>query len=195
MKIKLVLEPVQSVNWPKVRFEVNKNIIFDDYCKPNEGKYFVWNVYLENLKDNNEIIVTHYDKKQSDTIIDDEGNIEKDRAIMLKSLEFDGEPVPEVILYDQKFYPDWPDTPDYIKNNLYFGFNGYYVYNFPKNVQSMYYNNLLSKEMIANINNKKIINLPSGEQVESFEFNGKLTQADAKESVTIDELYERINEN
>ena len=59
----------------------------------------------------------------------------------------------------------------------------------------MYYNNLLSKEMIANINNKKIINLPSGEQVESFEFNGKLTQADAKESVTIDELYERINEN
>ena len=49
--------------------------------------------------------------------------------------------------------------------------------------------------MIANINNKKIINLPSGEQVESFEFNGKLTQADAKESVTIDELYERINEN
>ena len=120
----------------------------------------------------------------------------KIRAIILKSIEFDDLTVPEVLLYNQKFYPDWPDQPNFITNDLYFGYNGKYIYEFGNDSWKLYYNNLLKKELLANIHNKQLIQLPNGEEIESFEFNGKLVSANAKESVSLQELYERVtNEN
>ena len=59
-----------------------------------------------------------------------------------------------------------------------------------------YYNNLIEKERLANISNKKEIIRPDGKKVEAFEFTGKLVESGKKESMTIEELYKRVvNEN
>ena len=196
MKVKIIIEPTFSNNWPNLRLEINQEEMFNGFCKPNKENYFVWYEDVSNLLEENILKITHYNKKGQDTIVDDEGNIQKDRSIILKSIEFDNMSVPDVILYDQKFYPDWPGQPTYIKNNLYFGYNGTYVFKFQKNSKIMYYQNLIQKEMLANINNKKILTLPSGEQIESFEFNGKFVDSAKKDSVTIDDLYQAVtNEN
>ena len=198
MKVKIVLEPTHSKQWPKLKLTVRDNVIFDGFCEPNNGKFFSWTIYLEdsNLQKQNSIVIEHYDKQGSDTECDQEGNVVSDRAIILKSIEFDDLTVPEVLLYNQKFYPDWPDQPKFITNDLYFGYNGKYIYEFGNDSWKLYYNNLLKKELLANIHNKQLIQLPNGEEIESFEFNGKLVSADAKESVSLQELYERvINEN
>ena len=198
MKVKIVLEPTHSKQWPKLKLTVRDNVIFDGFCEPNNGKFFSWKIYLEdsNLQKQNSIVIEHYDKQGSDTECDQEGNVVSDRAIILKSIEFDDLTVPEVLLYNQKFYPDWPDQPKFITNDLYFGYNGKYIYEFGNDSWKLYYNNLLKKELLANIHNKQLIQLPNGEEIESFEFNGKLVSADAKESVSLQELYERvINEN
>jgi len=197
MKIQIIIEPTFSKQWPKLRIRLNDTDWFNDFCKPNEGKHFVLTMYPEeiNLQDSNAISIKHYDKSRNDTIVDKEGNIEKDRAIILKSISFNDLKVPEVILYKQRFFPDWPDQPFYTTNNLYFGYNGEYFYNFKKDVNKMYYENLIRKELQVNINNKKIMTLPSGEEIESFEFTGKLVSGSEKENITLDELYNIVNKN
>ena len=192
MKIKITIEPFYSLNWPMVKIQVKDHKIYNGLCKPNEGKYFVWNVHLENVDQFNTIEITHFGKKGKETILDTEGNIVSDRAIALKSLEFDDMRVPDVILYQNKFYPDWPDQPEFITNNLYFGYNGTYKFNFLENPHKMYFQHLLEKELIANINNKKIMQLPNGEEVESFEFNGKSVSGHEKEKTTIEDLYQSV---
>jgi hypothetical protein len=175
-----------------VKIQIKDHKIYNGLCKPNEGKYFVWNVHLENVDQFNTIEITHFGKKGKETILDTEGNIVSDRAIALKSLEFDDMRVPDVILYQNKFYPDWPDQPEFITNNLYFGYNGTYKFNFLENPHKMYFQHLLEKELIANINNKKIMQLPNGEEVESFEFNGKSVSGHEKEKTTIEDLYQSV---
>jgi len=192
MKIKITIEPFYSLRWPMVKIKVKNYDIYEGVCKPNEGKFFVWHVHLENVDQSNTIEITHFDKSGRETILDDEGNIVSDRAIALKSLEFDDLRVPDVILYQNKFYPDWPDQPEFITNNLYFGYNGTYKFNFLENPQKMHFQNLLDKELIANINNKKIMQLPNGEEVESFEFNGKAVSGNEKNTATIEDLYQKV---
>ncbi len=58
----------------------------------------------------------------------------------------------------------------------------------------MYYKKLITKEMLANTHNKQIMTLPSGEEIESFEFTGKLVSGSQKESITLDELYKIVND-
>ena len=56
----------------------------------------------------------------------------------------------------------------------------------------MYFKNLLLKEKLANKYNKKIIQLPSGKEIESFEFNGIMVDSEKKDSVTIEDLYKAV---
>jgi len=192
MKIKIIIEPFYSFNWPCVKIDVNENVLYEGICKPNIGKYFEFEKEVKNTHEKNVLQITHYNKKGQDTVVDDEGNIVSDRALFLKSLIFDNLNVPDVILYQSKFYPNWPGQPKFITNNLYFGFNGTYEFEFSNNSNKMYYEHLLQKELIANINNKKVIHLPSGEKVESFEFNGKLVSGNKKETATIEDLYQSV---
>tara|TARA_B110000211_G_C14039815_1_gene536262 strand:- start:68 stop:658 length:591 start_codon:yes stop_codon:yes gene_type:complete len=196
MKIKITIEPSFSVKWPTLEICINGKQLYDGVCEPIHKNYFIWNCDLEDVHPKNVLEIKHKDKKAKETQTDDEGNITADRAIMLKNLEFDDLSVPEVVLYNNRFYPDWPEQPEYIVNNLYFGFNGSYIFEFSNNSKKMYFNNLLRQEHIANRNNKKIIQLPNGETVESYEFNGELVDGNQKDTITIEQLYQRvINEN
>ena len=192
MKIKIILESCYSKGWPNVEIKVNDSILYDDICEPEE-KYFILEKDIELEYTNNSLQITHYGKRGNDSITDAEGNIIKDKAIILKSVSFDNYNIPEVILYQQKFYPNWEGQPEFITNNLYFGFNGTYELKFEKNVKKWYYNLLLEKERLANINNKKEMVLSNGTVVESFEFTGRYINANNDAGITIDELYDMIN--
>jgi hypothetical protein len=192
MKIRIIIEPIRSAKWPMLEVCINGKSFYDGVCEPNQENYFVWNFHLENVLPENTLEIKHQDKKAKETKIDSEGNIIADRAIVLKSLQFDDLSVPEVVLYNNRFYPDWPGQPEYIINNLYFGFNGSYIFEFTDDAKKMYFDNLLRQERIANRNNKKTIQLPNGETVESYEFNGKLVSGTERDTITIEELYQRV---
>ena len=204
MKIQVRIEPTFSLKWPKVHLKFNNYTLYNGLCEPNSGKYFAWTHHAETLVHENKLSIEHYDKDGKETITDDNNETSKDRAIILKSIIIDGHDVPEVVLFDKPFYINWTERqirdqkhrPKYIKNNLYFGFNGTYEYTFEANSEQHYYNNLIEKERLANISNKKEIIRPDGKKVEAFEFTGKLVESGEKESMTIEELYKRVvNEN
>lgn len=191
MKLDIVIEPTYSVKWPMVRVSINGVILYEGECKPNHKDYFKL-TFDHQVKSRNMLEIEHFDKNGKETILDSEGNIISDRAISLKSIAFDELPVPEVVLYQQKFFPKWPDQPAVLKGNLYFGFNGIFTMEFGDDSEKIYFNNLLTKELIANINNKKTMQLPSGETVETFEFNGSTVNANEPDTTTIETLYERV---
>ena len=203
MKIQIKIEPLFSVKWPMVRLRFNNYTLYDGVCEPNTGQYFVWTHHAENLNSENRLSIEHYDKDGKETITDNNSDTIKDRAIILKSIVIDEHDVPEVVLFDKPFYIHWTERqkrdqehrPKFIKNNLYFGYNGIYEYVFGQDSEKHYYNNLIEKERLANISNKKEIVLPDGKKVEAFEFTGKLVDSAEKESITIEELYKRVNEN
>lgn len=200
MKILITIEPIRSVRWPKLKLLVNKTVLHDGFCLPNNKKYFTLAHDLTEPLAENKITIVHYDKDGRETITDSNNDTISDRAIILKSISIDGYDVPEVVLFDKPFYINWTtrqkteqqDHPEYIKNNLYFGYNGMYEYTFGIDGEEHYYNNLIEKERMANISNKKVIVRPDGKQVEAFEFTGKLVDSAEKESITIQELYKRV---
>ena len=132
--------------------------------------------------------------------MDTNGDIVSDRALILKTIKIDGEQVPEVVLYDNKFTVDWTtkqinentNRPATIKNNLYFGYNGTYKYCFGNDSQKHYFENLIEKERLANIANKKIIVGLDGKEREAFEFTGKLVDGAQQVTATITDLYNQI---
>ena len=200
MQIEIKIEPTFSFSWPMVKINVNKHMVFDGLCKPNYGKHFVQDIELENPMEKNTLSIEHYDKKGKETVVNQNGDVLSDRAIILKSIKIDGNEIPEVILYDHDFIVNWSkqqlkdniESPNTIKNNLYFGYNGVYNYYFSNDSRKDYFRNLIEKERLANISNKQEMTLPSGEVVEVFEFTGKLVDSNQKEAMTISELYEKV---
>ena len=201
MLIEIVVEPKRSIRWPKMKLSVNDRTIHDDFCIPNKQNYFIIEHVLEDPAMENVISLTHYDKDGRETIVDDEGETISDRAIILKSIKIEKHPVPEVVLYDKAFNVKYtrqqlkenPKGKTSIKNNLYFGYNGTYQYRFGNDGQKHYFENLIEKERLANIYNKKTITRPDGKVVEAFEFTGKLVEGGQKEAMTIEELHKTVN--
>ena len=201
MLIEITIEPKKSVRWPKMKLTINDVIIHDDFCLPNNKNYLVIKHELQNPKQENTISLTHFDKVGNETMLDNEGETVSDRAIILRSIKIGEHAVPEVVLYDKTFNAQFtpeqikedPTRESSIKYNLYFGYNGTYEYKFSDDSQKHYFENLLEKERLANISNKKTITRPDGKVVEAFEFTGKLVESGQKEFMTIEELYKTVN--
>jgi len=200
MDIKIIIEPVFSFKWPMVRISINDKICFDGTCEPNDNNFFIYKTNIDPIEKNN-IQIEHYDKKGEETVVDDDGEVISDRALILKSIILDDFNIPEVILYDRSFRVNWTtdqlrenkDLPKEIKNNLYFGHNGTYRFEFGSDSAREYYLCLLEKERIANVHNKKEMRDSTGKLVEVFEFTGRLVDSNEKDSITIDELHQMIN--
>ena len=134
--------------------------------------------------------------------MDSTGDIISDRALILRSIRIDDSHIPEVILHDKSFKINWTDEqlketkdrPEYIKDNLYFGYNGVYKFTFSNDSTREHFINLIEKERIANVRNKKEIVRPDGKTVEAFEFTGTLVDSNETVTVTIEQLYNRIND-
>jgi len=201
MIVEIVIEPSRSVRWPKMRLCINNHVLHDDFCHPNtENNLFVLSHNLTDPLEQNTISITHYDKDGKETIVDENGDTVSDRALILKTIKIDGEQVPEVVLFDKTFSIAWtskqlnenPHRPDTIKNNLYFGYNGTYKYCFGNDSRKHYFENLIEKERLANIANKKLIIGPDGKEREAFEFTGKLVDGAQQVTADITDLYNQI---
>jgi hypothetical protein len=203
MKVKIKIEPTLSVKWPNLRLSINGKQIHQGQCKPNNEKYFTIETDITNfVQTQNTIQIEHYGKSGRETIVNDDGDVVSDKALILKSISIDDYSVPEVVLHDRPFKINWtadqlrenPHRPAQIKNNLYFGYNGVYEYTFGNDSAKEHFINLIEKERIANIHNKKEIVRPDGKVVEAFEFTGQLVDSNQAETVTIEQLYKRIND-
>ena len=200
MKIQIKIEPTFSVQWPKLRLKFNDEILHEGYCEPNDNSYFVFIHHTETLLDQNTISIEHYDKMGAETVLNEDGDTLTDRALILRSIKIDDHEVPEVVLFDRPLTVNWTgrqvrdhaDRPTKITNSLYFGHNGTYTYEFGNDSVKLHYVNLIEKERLANIANKKEIVRPDGKVVEAFEFTGKLVDSEEKESMTIEELHKTV---
>jgi len=199
MKIKIKIEPTFSVKWPMLRVKINDMVVHDGICEPTESKFFILQKdIMPNTR--NSIEIQHYDKKGRETVTDQNGEVVSDRALILKSISLDGYEIPELTLHDKEFEVHWTkeqikedhNRPSTIKNNLYFGYNGIYRLEFGNDGAKEYFHNLIEKERIANIHNKKEMIGPDGRRIEVFEFTGRLVDSNEEEAITIAQLYERI---
>ena len=201
MKIEIKIEPTFSVKWPMLRVKINGMIMYDGICEPNEKKFFIMEKEIAPAT-RNILEIQHYDKQGKETVIDDHGEIVSDRALILRSISLDGYAIPELILHDKEFAVHWTKEqikedhirPSTIKNNLYFGYNGIYRIGFGNDGAKEYFHNLIEKERIANIHNKKEMIGPDGRKIEVFEFTGRLVDSNEEEAMTIAQLYERIQD-
>ncbi len=200
MKIQIKIEPTFSIQWPKLRLKFNDEILHEGFCEPNNNSHFIFVHDTDRMLENNIITIEHYDKKGAETVLDKDGDTLSDRAIILRSIKIGDHEVPEVVLFDKPLQVNWTerqmrdhaDRQTEIRNSLYFGHNGTYTYKFSNDSVKLHYVNLIEKERLANIANKKEIVRPDGKVVEAFEFTGKLVDSEEKESITIEELYRTV---
>jgi hypothetical protein len=202
MRIEIKIEPTHSTGWPNLRLSVNRLTLFDGECRPNEGEYFKWTHYADDnsLSDSNKLYIEHYGKDGKETRLDEKGEAIADKALILRSIKIDEYDIPEVILYNQPFHVKWTSSqlkenknrPRSIINNLYFGYNGIYEYEFSNDSVKDYYKNLFEKERLANIANKKTITRTDGKIVEAYEFQGELIDGTEPTVITIEDLYKKV---
>jgi hypothetical protein len=157
MKIKIKLS---SYNQPTIRISVNSIVYFDSTLH-NQLTEIEFDAVLQ---DNNQLSIEHFGKKNEDTICDQAGQIISDRAAELISITIGKYEIPKNILFKQPFAVKWPENliqdaekenrtlPDCLYNNLYFGFNGTYTFNFVKDLRKDYYYYFWQMERDANHN-------------------------------------------
>jgi hypothetical protein len=149
--------------------------------------------------DNNTLKIKHYNKTNQDTIVDAQGNITGDLSVELVSIHIDNIKIIDTVLYSMPFFVQWPDNmledyrnknqepPEYIDNNLYFGFNGVYQFSFSGDVVSEYYNQFWLDEVQAHKNQTQ-----QGNDSEVFDRMGEKVAVDENSEFTIYDLEKLV---
>lgn len=157
MNIKITL---LSYNRPTVRISVN-NIVYFDSVLLNRLTEIEFNA---DVQDANQLSIEHFGKTNQDTICDDAGQIISDRAAELVGITIAKYEIPRNILFKQPFAVQWPENliqdakrenrilPNCLYNNLYFGFNGTYTFDFARDLRKDYYYYFWQMERDANHN-------------------------------------------
>lgn len=157
MKIKIKLS---SYNQPTVRIAVNRVVYFDSALHTQLTEI----EFDADIQDHNQLSIEHFGKTNRDTICNEEGQIISDRAAELIGVTIGKYEIPKNILFKQPFAVKWPENlvknaekenrtlPDCLYNNLYFGFNGTYTFDFAKDMRKDYYYYFWQMERDANHN-------------------------------------------
>jgi|MDTC01.1.fsa_nt_gb hypothetical protein len=162
--------------WPTARIFANKDCVYDGFIE--DVRTFDFNI--DHVYKSNLLRIQHYGKTNEDTICDSDWNIIEDKSVELVDLKFNGLSVLPTVLYDKFFYVDWPENivedyknkgetpPEYITNNLYFGFNGTYEFDFSNRIENDYYESFWVDEAKAHQNQSLDDNLfvRDGEEVD-----------------------------
>jgi hypothetical protein len=195
MKIKIVLKGNSSTNKnPMSKITINNQDYFDGEVVGERDFIFYFNPI-----ENNTLQIEHYNKTNDDTIVDQSGKIISDLSIELMSIHIDGVEILDTVLYSMPYYVKWPqnivedyrsknqELPEYIENNLYFGFNGVYKFAFSDNVVVEYYKQFWLDEVQAHKNQTK-----SSLDKEVFERMGKKVAIDENSDFTIYDLEKLV---
>ena len=195
MKIKIVLKGNSSTNKnPMSKITINNQDYFDGEVVGERDFIFYFNPI-----ENNTLQIEHYNKTNDDTIVDQSGKIISDLSIELMSIHIDGVEILDTVLYSMPYYVKWPqnivedyrsknqELPEYIENNLYFGFNGVYKFAFSDNVVVEYYKQFWLDEVQAHKNQTQ-----SSLDKEVFERMGKKVAIDENSDFTIYDLEKLV---
>jgi len=199
MKIALELQGHYSNSGPFCLIEVNNQILHRGILEQGDN---VLEFEIQPL-DLNTLRIHHMLKSNEDTIVDSDGNITADKAIELTSLSIEEIKILDTVLYNKPYYVKWPNNlaqdfvdrgetvPEYIKNTLYFGFNGYYEFDFVGDFLKQYYRQFWENEEQAHNNQTKLISV-GGQEVEAFERFGSDTAINQEFDLTIHDLAKMI---
>ena len=156
-------------------------------------------IYYIKPEKNNILKIQHYNKTNEDTIVDAQGKIQQDLSVELASLHIDDVEIMETVLFSMPFYVDWPENikddyhnkgevpPEYIENNLYFGFNGTYKFAFSDDVVVEYYKQFWLDEVQAHKNQTQ-----KSQDTEVFERMGEKVAVDENSNFTIYDLEKLV---
>lgn len=193
MNIKIKLKCHASTENPKYRIIIN-DVIFFDKQATSDYETIDFDVNLSNKE--HLLIIEHYDKRDSDTLVDSNGNITADKAIEVESISIDNYAIPRNIIFSKKFYPIWPEhfetDQEFITNNTFLGFNGKYVFDFSVPFASTYYSYFWEMEKDANIKFQKV---DADTKEEYFEAYGLKLKVDNNFSYTLTDLKKMIEDN
>jgi hypothetical protein len=198
MKIEIVLKGngIHNKN-PMVNLSVNDIEHHDGEVAGTE--HFVFN--FEPIK-HNILKIKHYNKTNQDTIVNAQGNITEDLSLELVSIYVDNVEIIGTVLYSMPFFVQWPENiledyrsknqepPEYIDNNLYFGFNGVYQYSFSGDVVSEYYNQFWLDEAQAHKNQTQ-----KNDDSEVFDRMGEKVAVNENSEFTIYDLEKLVLTN
>lgn len=183
---------------PSIKISVNDAVLYNGFIDCNEKEY---SFDVEPMHQN-QLTIEHYNKQNSDTVIDKNGNIVEDLSIELVSIEIDDVKILETVLYNMPFYVNWPDNliedfknkgelvPEYITNNLYFGFNGIYKFDFSNNILVDYYKQFWFDETQAHQNQTLSYN---GQEI--FNRMGVTVEINKDSDFTIHDLKRMVIDN
>lgn len=159
MQIKITLKSHKSTDYPSVKIIYNNNLYFDNKLSSRLSEIVL---DIDTVNANNLLEIQHYNKSNSDTLCNDKGEIVADKAVELESISLDSFQIPKQILFKKKFYVEWPlnlleeakingkKMPDYLDNNLFFGFNGTYKFDFKQEYKKEYFSYFWQMEKEAN---------------------------------------------
>jgi len=145
---------------PTIRISVNSIVYFESILHNRLTEI----EFDADLQDNNQLSIEHFGKTNQDTICDETGQIISDRAAELVSITIGKYEIPRNILFKQPFEVKWPENliedaerenqtlPSCLYNNLYFGFNGTYTFDFAEDLRKDYYYYFWQMERDANHN-------------------------------------------
>ena len=145
---------------PTIRISVNGFVYFDSVLHNRLTEI----EFDAGLQDSNQLSIEHFGKTNQDTICDETGQIISDRAAELVSINIGKYEIPKNILFKQPFAVRWPENlvedaerenrtlPGCLYNNLYFGFNGIYTFDFSGDLRKDYYYYFWQMERDANHN-------------------------------------------
>lgn len=196
MQICLKLKGTSGRNtYPTGKIICNDKVLFDGVVQGENE--FVYD--LDNLTTSNILKIVHYGKENWHTVTDDYGYIINDRAIELLELSFNGIKTLNTVIYNKPFYVQWPkniiedyrskgeEPPKFITNNVFFGFNGVYEFDFTHDVIKDYYNQFWLDEVQAHKNQTL--------EDDKFIRDGQLVETDIGADRTIFDLEKLILED
>jgi len=191
MKIEINLRGNSSHNKnPMAKIIVNDREYFNGEIIGQRDFIFYFEPNEENV-----LQIEHYNKTNNDTVVDQTGKIVSDLSLELLSIRIDDVEIINTVLYSMPFYVNWPaniiedyrsknqDPPQYIENNLYFGFNGVYKFAFSDNVIVEYYKQFWLDEAQAHKNQTQ-----KDQNGEVFERMGEKVAIDKNSDFTIYDL-------
>lgn len=182
---------------PEIEIVLNHKLLYSGTVV--NLQHFEFNELLN--QDLNKLKIIHKNKTNQDTVVDDQGKIIEDRSIELKQIKINDKPVKDTVLYNSPFYVDWPKNiqedyvkqgqsiPEFIKNTLYFGFNGTYVYEFLNDSQREHFRQLWMDE-IQSHQNQQIIE----DNIDKFNRYGENVSTKQEFNLTIFDLKKMISQ-
>lgn len=124
--------------YPSVRVYVNDTLLFDNTV--SEPTEISWSGNLEETEHN--IIIEMYDKQDSDTVTDSDGNIIKDVILNIDEISIDDIDLDRLLWTKSTYRPVNKNAPDKLDECVNLGWNGRWELSFTSPVYLWFLENL-----------------------------------------------------